>query len=141
MSILKFYNFVNEAVGDKKLYLKIKEDTDNYLAYFIDEGYQVSCNNELRWIVVYIEHKNANVLRDNNYQDLLKLTKPIIWSEVKDDILAYLEVMCEKYDIQYLELYDYLTNKHKIFKIEELEKLKEYQFKDMRVVFNKRWKK
>ena len=97
MSILKFYNFVNEAVGDKKLYLKIKEDTDNYLAYFIDEGYQVSCNNELRWIVVYIEHKNANVLRDNNYQDLLKLTKPIIWSEVKDDILAYLEVMGEKY--------------------------------------------
>lgn len=60
MSILKFYNFVNEAVGNKKLYIKIKEDTYNYLAYFIDEGYQVSCNNELRWIVVYIEHKSVN---------------------------------------------------------------------------------
>ncbi len=137
MSILKFYNFVNEAVGNKKLYIKIKEDTYNYLAYFIDEGYQVSCNNELRWIVVYIEHKSVNRLIDNDYQDIHKIfLKPIIWSEVRDDILAYLEVMGEKYDIQYIELYDYLTNKHKIFKIEELEKLKEYQFKDMRVVFS-----
>ena len=77
MNIKKFDELILEAV--RKLFLKIKEETDNSLAYMLDEGYQVLCKDDLRWITV-----NVNLLVPD--------ATPFVnlkWFDIKNDIMPY----------------------------------------------------
>lgn len=134
MKILKGYEFITEA---RKLYQKIKEESLNYLAFLIDDGYVVSSKDDIRWIVVYI-HKE----RDNTaFWDGSKL------SDIKDDIMAYFEYMNENYDLQFIEFSGVKNSisdpsnfgRSKFVKISELDG-DDFYFSSIKIAFNKKWK-
>jgi hypothetical protein len=139
MKIKKFDELILESV--RKLYLKIKEDSENNLAYLLDDGYQVNCKDDLRYITV-----TMNVLVGD--------AKPYVnlhWSNIKDDFISYLEYMNDKYNIEYIELKKYIPDytkdkvvfvgRDKFFTIEELENMDDFRCVFIKIAFNKRWKK
>ena len=135
MKILKNYEFITEA---RKLYLKIKDETLDNLAYLVDDGYDISCKDDLRWIIVYISIKRSNTA----FWEGIKL------SDIKDDIMTYIEYMNIKYDIQFIEFFgrkESISDKtemgrSKIYQIDELENT-DFYFTSLKIAFNKRWKK
>ncbi len=150
MKIRKYKELILESV--RKIYLKIKEDTNNNLAYLIDDGYEVTCKDELRYIIVTV---NVKVGRGKPFIGL-------IWSKIKDDFMTYLEDMNNKYNMEYIELkkakdlsknkdyYDdytdlqpdyYYDRRDKFIKFDELENIKDFDCIFIKVAFNKRWKK
>jgi hypothetical protein len=136
MKILKNYEFITEA---RKLYLKIKDETLDNLAYLVDDGYDISCKDDLRWIIVYISIKRSNTA----FWEGIKL------SDIKDDIMTYIEYMNIKYDIQFIEFFgrkESISDKtemgrSKIYQIDELENTEDFYFTSLKIAFNKRWKK
>ena len=139
MKVRKYDELILETV--RKLYLKIKEDTNNSLAYLLDEGYQVDCKDDLRYIIVTI-----NVLVGD--------AKPYVnlqWSDIKNDFITYLEYMSDKYDMEYIELKKYIpeyakdkvvfAGRDKFVKVEELENIDDFKCMFIKIAFNKRWKK
>lgn len=137
MKVKKFDELILEAV--RKLYLKIKEETDNSLAYMLDEGYQVHCKDDLRCITV-----NVNLLVPD--------ATPFVnlkWFNIKNDIMPYLEYMNDKYDIEFIELKRYIPHvedkpwvgRDKFISINELENIDNFKCIFIKIAFNKRWKK
>ena len=88
MRILKKYEFIVEA---RKIYIKIKEESLDYLAYLTDVGYTVSCKDDLRWIIVYISKDR----KTSAFYDGIK------FSDISDDIISYIEYMSDKYYIEF----------------------------------------
>ena len=139
MNIKSYDELILEAV--RKLYLKIKEDTNNSLAYLLDDGYQATCKDDIRYIMVTM---NLLVGDAKPYVDLH-------WSNIKDDFISYLEYMNDKYDMEYIELKKYIPDyakdkvvfvgRDRFIKIEELENMDDFKCVFIKIAFNKRWKK
>lgn len=90
MKILKSYELIVEA---RKIYLKIKEESLDYLAYLTDVGYTVACRDDLRWIIVYISKDREK----SAFYDGIK------FSDINDDIISYIEYMSDKYYIEFVD--------------------------------------
>jgi hypothetical protein len=138
MKIKKFDELILESV--RKLYLRIKEDSENNLAYLLDDGYQATCKDNIRYIMVTM---NLLVGDAKPYVDLH-------WSNIKDDFISYLEYMNDKYDMEYIELKKYIpgyakdkpfVGRDKFITIEELENMDDFRCVFIKITFNKRWKK
>ena len=142
MRLKSYYELISEAV--RKIYLKIKEDSIDSLAYLIDDGYKITCKDELRYIIVtfYTSVPDAT--------PFIKLN----WSNIKTDFITYLEYMNDKYNIQYIELHKYIpgnkleeynngtpfTGRDKIITIDELENMNDFKCVFIKIAFNKNWK-
>ena len=72
----------------------IKDFCDEYLAYLIDEGFEC----------VYYDTINDQE-RDNKIIDIKNTNSGFFWKDVKNDILPFLEVCSEKYDINCIKVY------------------------------------
>ena len=135
MRLLKNYKLITEA---RKIYLKIKDESLNNLAFLIDNGYDVNCKDDLRWVIVYISPPKVN----SAYWEGSK------FFDIKDDIMTYIEYMNIKYDIEFIEFFgckESLSNqvnfgRSRIFKIDELEKTNDFYFTTIKIAFNKNWK-
>lgn len=144
MRILKgFDELILEEV--RKLYVKIKEETNNYLAYLKDNGIVVTTSDNLRYIDVHI---------NKNYDE-------IIWSDIKDDFIQYLEIMYRNYHIEFIEAQNYRLDENgrplsKIFgianldtitgsngeiKMDGIEHSRDFLFTSITIHFKKIWKK
>jgi hypothetical protein len=72
---------------------EIKKDSEELLSYIIDDNYEVSTRNNLRYIVTI--RKKGNQLTD--------------WLECKYDVLQYLDYMLLTYNIEFIEVTQYAT--------------------------------
>ena len=87
MKIQKFDELILEAV--RKLYLKIKEDTNNSLVYLLDDDYQATCKDDIRYIMV-----TMSVLVGD--------AKPFVnihWSNIKDDFISISLRICFSFEL------------------------------------------
>lgn len=129
----------------RKLYVKIKEETNNYLAYLKDIGIEVSCRDNLRYIDVHI---------NNDYNELK-------WIDIKDDFIQYLSFMSKNYHIQFIEAQNYrldtngrplsklfgiddvdsITGINNEVKLDNIENADNFLFTSITVHFKKTWKK
>lgn len=136
MRILKKYEFIVEA---RKIYIKIKEESLDYLAYLTDVGYTVSCKDDLRWIIVYISKDR----KTSAFYDGIK------FSDISDDIISYIEYMSDKYYIEFVEFFGCKDTdsdpkdmgRSRIYKVEDLEKCNNLYFTSIKIAFKKNWKK
>lgn len=144
MKILKNYEFITES---RKLYQKIKQESLNYLAFLIDDGYEVITRDELRYITVYVEQKKVSrepsaIRLPNESWSGSKL------SDIKDDIMAYFEYMDENYELQFIEFSGVKNTisdardfgRSRFVKISELDD-DDFYFSSIKIAFNKKWKK
>lgn len=136
MKILKSYELIVEA---RKIYLKIKEESLDSLAYLTDAGYTVACRDDLRWIIVYIsKDREKSAFYDG-----------INFSDIKDDIISYIEYMSDKYYIEFVEFFGCKDSdsdpkdmgRSRIYKVEALEKCDNLYFTSIKIAFKKNWKK
>ncbi len=136
MRLLKNYEFITEA---RKIYLKIKDESTDNLAFLIDNGYDVNCKDDLRWVIVYISPPKVN----SAYWEGSK------FSDIKDDIMTYIEYMNIKYDIEFIEFFGCKDTdsdpkdmgRSRIYKVEDLEKCNNLYFTSIKIAFKKNWKK
>lgn len=82
----------------------IKDFCDEYLAYLIDEGFECvyydTLNGQER------KNKIIDIKRPNNVG--------FFWKDVKNDILPFLEVCSQRYDINCLKVYTVNQNKDNV---------------------------
>ncbi len=136
MRILKKYEFITEA---RKIYLKIKDESTDNLAFLIDNGYDVNCKDDLRWVIVYISKDR----KTSAFYDGIK------FSDISDDIISYIEYMSDKYYIEFVEFFGCKDTdsdpkdmgRSRIYKVEDLEKCNNLYFTSIKIAFKKNWKK
>lgn len=114
------------------LYNSIKYDTNNYLSYLIDNDYKVTFSDDIRYHMVYISKKDRDF---------------IIWSDIKDDVVPYLQMMSKNYYLEYIESRDTIIGqsllKSYYFKLdlESLIREKNIKFTTLSLAFKKTAKK
>jgi hypothetical protein len=102
---MRFLRKFNEAVNKKEL----KEFCEMYLAYLIDEGFEIEIVSEdgLEFVRIY------------DYQD-----RPFQWSEVKDHFIPFLRMLELNYNLEdkrngNLVCFDYLHN-HRMYNLNQI---------------------
>ncbi len=143
MKIKGFGELILEEV--RKLYVKIKEETNDYLVYLKDSGIEVTTSDNLRYIDVHI---------NKDYNEL-------VWSDIKDDLIQYLKIMSKNYYIQFIEVQNYRLSDDrrplsKLFGIDDVDSIKglsgdhhldsientdDFLFTSITIHFKKIWKK
>jgi hypothetical protein len=86
-----FRNYWQKVIKDL-FFSENKKDSEELLSYIIDDNYEVSTRNNLRYIVTTIR-KKGNQLTD--------------WLECKYDVLQYLDYMLLTYNIEFIEVTQY----------------------------------
>ena len=144
---MKYLNKFNELIleAQLKIVLAIREDSINNLAYLIDEGFDVSTRNNLRYVVTTIGKPSRR------YMGGTIESYTIHWKDIKYEILQYLELMSSKYNLEFIEFLgfkklDDITSTYinwgtKIFTIEQLEKSDDFLFDMISINFTKNWKR
>ncbi len=132
MKYLNKFELVLESTP-LKILISIRNDSKNYLPYLIDNGFNVSTRDNLRYIVTSIDKKGD---------------KSIHWKDVKYDIVQYLEFMDSKYNLEFIEVFGHRKSDKDIFNFtrifrnfEEIEKQDDFLFTFLNINFTKNWKR
>jgi hypothetical protein len=103
---MRFLRKFNEAVNKKEL----KEFCEEYLAYLIDEGFEIEIVSEdgLEFVRIY------------DYQD-----RPFQWSDVKEHFIPFLRMLELNYNLEdkrngNLVCFDYLPSGHRMYNLNQI---------------------
>jgi hypothetical protein len=103
---MRFLRKFNEAVNKQEL----KEFCEEYLAYLMDEGFEIEI----------VSEDDLEFVRIYDYQD-----KSFQWSEVKDHFIPFLRMLELNYNLEdkrngNLVCFDYLPSGHRMYNLNQI---------------------
>lgn len=117
---MRFLRKFNEAVNKKEL----KEFCEEYLAYLIDEGFEIEIVSEDGLEFVHISKPQSFFEVDREDETFGRRYQTFQWSEVKDQFIPFLKMLETNYNLEdkrrgNLVCFDYLHN-HRLYNLNQI---------------------
>ena len=102
---MKYLKKYNESVDDKLL--ELQEFCNSYLAYLIDDGFNIKCNKGNGFLLINIEKNIKMLSRINSVTELNNnFIKGLFkWDDIKDDFIPFYNILSNKYNILEVSLF------------------------------------
>jgi hypothetical protein len=123
---MKYLRRIFERLTDEEYY-ELKEECETYLAYLLDDDFEVDMSDGMPSLLFDIDIRKSN-LADENYREGRNYDQ-FLWDDVKDHVIPLIELFRKghfKYKLEKVILYFADGGKREIRNDEDLDKVQVY---------------